>query len=138
MARNNSDAALPATLRRSSGKAQRTYAETLESAEQQYGADEARAHQVAYSSLKHSFEKVGAHWEAKAKRGPSDPQAAQGGLGARHQPVHTAQGVDANASKAHLEDVAKRLEIKGRSRMTKAALIEAIKVANRRQSAAAR
>lgn len=138
MARNTTDVPVPATLRRSSAKAQRTYAETLESAEQQYGADEARAHQVAYSSLKHSFEKVGDHWEPKAKRGPSDAQAARGGSSARHRPTPTAEGVDAFASKAHLQDVAKRLEIKGRSRMTKAALIEAIKSANRRQTAAAR
>ena len=137
MPRKASDVPLPATLQRSSPKAQRTYAETLESAEEQYDGDEARAHRVAFSSLKHSYEKVGDHWEAKEQRGPSDAQAAQSGAAARDRPLPTAEGVDANASKAHLLEVAKRLEIRGRSRMTKEVLVEAIMKANRRESARA-
>jgi len=69
---------LPGTLKRSPKKAQRTYAETLDSAEEQYDS-EARAHQTAWAAVKHSFEKVGDHWEAKDEKGPSDPQAAQAG-----------------------------------------------------------
>jgi hypothetical protein len=40
-----------------------------------------------------------------------------------------------NASKAHLLDVAQRLDVTGRSRMTKAELVEAIDKANRRARA---
>jgi len=42
--------------------------------------------------------------------------------------------VDANASKKHLMDVAKRLDISGRSTMNKDELVSAIKKANRRAS----
>jgi cation transport regulator ChaB len=62
---------LPGTIRRSPRKAQETYAKTLESAHEQYGGDEERAHRAAYASLKHSFEKVGDHWEPKDQKGPS-------------------------------------------------------------------
>jgi cation transport regulator ChaB len=135
MPKKPAEAALPATLRRSPAKAQRTYAETLQSAEKQYDGDEERAHRTAYGAVKHSFEKVGDHWEAKAAKGPSDAQAEQGGAAARDHPKPTAEGVDANASKTHLAEVAKRLDVSGRSRMTKAELVEAIKKANRRASA---
>jgi cation transport regulator ChaB len=121
---------LPSTIKRSPQKAQDTYAETLDSAIEQYGDGE-RAHRTALSSLKHSFEKVGDHWEAKEQRGPSDAQAA-GGVDTDRP---TAGGVDANASKQHLLDVAKRLDVTGRSRMTKAELVEAI---GRKNDAASR
>src|ERR687897_993378 len=76
---------LPGTLKKSPAKAQRTYAETLDSAEEQYDS-EARAHQTAWSAVKHSFEKVGDHWEAKDQKGPSDSQSAQRGAAARNRP----------------------------------------------------
>jgi cation transport regulator ChaB len=120
---------LPSTIKRSPQKAQDTYAETLDSATAQYGDGE-RAHRTALSALKHSFEKVGDHWEPKEQRGPSDAQA-EGGVDTDRP---TAGGVDAHASKAHLLDVAKRLEISGRSRMTKDELVEAIQKANARAS----
>jgi cation transport regulator ChaB len=138
MAKEPNEGELPSTLQRSSKKAQRTYEETLASAESEYGGDEARAHRVAYSSLKHSFEKVGDHWEPKETKGPSDEQSEQTGAAARDRPKPTAEGVDANASKVHLLDVAKRLEVTGRSRMTKGELVDAIKLANRRETARAR
>ena len=126
---------LPSTLARSSAKAQATYIHTLESAEKTHGDGEA-AHRIAFDSLKHSFEKVGDHWEAKRKKGPSDAQAARRGRAAREgRPAPTAGGVDAFASKAHLMDVARRLDIPGRSKMTKAELVEAIDKANRSASA---
>jgi cation transport regulator ChaB len=125
---------LPSTLRRSPKKAQDTYAKTLDSAVEQYGPGE-RARRTAMSALKHSFEKVGDHWEPKARKGPSDAQAARSN---RARPGPTASGVDANASKEHLMDVAKRLEISGRSRMTKAQLVEAIEKANARADRKAR
>jgi len=127
---------LPATLKRSPAKAQATYMHTLESAEQDHGDGEA-AHRIAFASLKHSFEKVGDHWEPKDGRGPSDDQDAQTGVEARTRPLPTAGGVDARASKAHLLEVATRLDVRGRWAMTKADLVTAIDKANRRASARA-
>src|SRR3954464_2036636 len=82
---------LPGTLKRSPKKAQRTYEKTLESAEKEYGDGE-RAHRTALAALKHSFEKVGDHWEAKAKKGPSDERAAKKGKAARKGEGKTAGG----------------------------------------------
>jgi len=124
---------LPSTLQRSDAKAQRTFAKTHDSAVEQYGEGE-RAHRVAFSALKHSYEKVGDHWERKEAKGPSDAQA-EGGVDTDRP---TAGGVDANASRKHLQDVARRLDVKGRSSMTKDELVEAIGKANDRATAAAR
>ncbi|MEV4712548.1 ChaB family protein [Micromonospora sp. NPDC049374] len=116
---------MPSTLKRSPKKAQDTYAEAHDSAVDSYGEGE-RAHRTAFAAVKHSFEKVGDHWEPKAKRGPSDKKAA----GGRGSSGRTAGGVDANASKEHLMDLAKKLDIRGRSRMNKADLVKAIRKAN--------
>jgi len=124
---------LPKPIRRSGKKAQRTFAKAHDAALEQYG-DEERAYRVAYAALKHTHEKVGKRWEKKAKRGPSDPQA-EGGKNTNRK---TAGGVDANASKAHLYDIAKRLKVPGRSTMSKAQLVEAIQKANRKADASAR
>ena len=123
---------MPSTVRRSSAKAQRTWGKTHDAAVEQYGEGE-RAHRTAFGSLKLSFEKVGDHWEAKSEKGPSDAQAARKGSAARRG-GKTAGGVDANATKAHLMDLAKRLDVRGRSRMTKAQLVEAIQRANDRET----
>ena len=124
---------LPSTLQRSDAKAQRTFAKAHDAAAEQYG-DEERAHRVAFSALKHTHEKVGDRWEPKERRpGPSDEQA-EGGVGTDRP---TAGGVDANASKKHLYELATRLGVKGRSRMTKAELVEALQKANNRESARA-
>jgi cation transport regulator ChaB len=125
---------MPSTLRRSPRKAQETWAETHDSAVETYGEGE-RAHRTAFSSLKHSFEKVGDHWEPKEKKGPSDAQAARG---RNARPTKTAGGVDANATKQHLMDVARRLDIKGRSSMSKQELVDAIQKANDRSTRKAR
>ena len=127
---------LPSTLRRSPSKAQRTFAKVHDSAAEQYGEGR-RANQTAYGALKHSFEKVGDHWEAKERSGPSDEQSEKSGAGKTRQ-YPSAEGVDANASKHHLQEIARRLDIHGRSSMSKDELIDAIKHANRRESAAAR
>ena len=58
---------LPSTLRKSKPKAQRTFAKAHDAAAEEYGEGE-RAHRVAYSALKHKFEKVGDHWEKKDKK----------------------------------------------------------------------
>jgi cation transport regulator ChaB len=127
---------LPSTVARSPKKAQRTFAKAHDSAAESYGEGE-RAHRTAYSALKHSFEKVGDHWEPKGKKGPSDAQAAKGGAAGKRQ-YETKGGVDAQAPKSHLLDVAKRLDISGRTRMNKAELVEAINKANRRETARSR
>ena len=123
---------LPSTIRRSGRKAQHTFAKTYDSAAQQYG-DEERAARTAFAALKHTHEKVGDHWEQKEEYGPSDEQA-EGGVDTDRE---TAGGVDANASKAHLYDLAKRLDVPGRSRMTKDELVDALQKANDRASARA-
>src|SRR2546430_17711416 len=88
---------LPDTLRRSPKKAQETWIRTHDSAVEQYGEGE-RAHRTAFSALKHSFEKVGDHWEPKARKGPSDAQAAR----TRDQrPTRTAGGAGADAPRPH-------------------------------------
>ena len=127
---------MPSTLRRSPEKAQETWAKTHDSAVRTYGEGE-RAHRTAFSALKHSFEKVGDHWEPKDEKGPSDEQAARSGSAARRG-GRTAGGVDATASKKHLLEVAKKLDVSGRSRMTKDELVEAIGKANDRESARSR
>jgi cation transport regulator ChaB len=124
---------LPSTLRRSPRKAQETWAKTHDSAVGTYGEGE-RAHRTAFAALKHAFEKVGDHWEPKKTKGPSDAQAA-GGIRTRRP---TAEGVDANASKGHLMELARRLRVPGRSRMDKKQLVEGVKKANRRKTAKAR
>ncbi|GAC1331800.1 MAG: ChaB family protein [Mycobacteriales bacterium] len=129
---DRASADVPSTVKRSPAKAERTWRKTHDSAVESYGEGE-RAHRTAFAALKHSFEKVGDHWEPKDEPGPSDEQAAQ-----RGRPKPTAGGVDANASKAHLLELAKRLNVTGRSRMTKAELVEGIDRANRRETAASR
>lgn len=125
---------LPSTLRHSDDKAQRTFAKAHDAAADQYDGDAERAHRVAFAALEHSYEKVGDHWEEKEERGPSDAQA-EGGVDRNRE---TAGGVDANASKEHLLGLARRLEVKGRSTMTKAELVEALQKANDRESARSR
>ena len=120
---------LPSTLRKSDDKAKRTFAKAHDSAAKEYGEGE-RAHRVAYSALKHTHEKVGDHWEPKDHNGPSDSRAERGRSGGGT----SKGGVDANASKAHLYDVAKRLEVPGRSTMTKKQLVDAIQKANDRET----
>ncbi len=117
---------LPGTIQRSPAKAQRTYAKAHDSAVREYGEGE-RAHRTALAALKHSFEKVGDHWEPKDHKGPSDPQAAAGGAEARDRPRKTYGGVDVEGStKRELYERARELDVPGRSDMTKEQLAEAI------------
>jgi cation transport regulator ChaB len=127
---------LPSTLQRSPKKAQETWSKAHDSAVQEYGEGQ-RAHRTAFAALKHSFEKVGDRWQPKGRKGPSDAQASRSVPSSRKS-RSTAGGVDANASKAHLVDVAKELDISGRSRMTKDELIDAIRKANNRKTSRAR
>ncbi|GAB3220496.1 hypothetical protein GCM10027535_17710 [Mycolicibacterium hippocampi] len=75
--------------------------------------------------------KGGDHWEAKDQRGRSDDRAESGGPNAKGD---TAEGVDANSTKKHLMEVARRLDISGRSKMDKDDLVSAIEKANRRET----
>jgi cation transport regulator ChaB len=125
---------IPSTLARSDEKAQRTFAKAHDSAADSYDGDERRANQVAWAAVKHTHEKVGDHWEPKDDNGPSDPQA-EGGAGTDRE---TKGGVDAHATKEHLMDLARRLDVPGRSTMTKDELVDALQKANDRETAAAR
>lgn len=93
-------------MQRSPAKAQQTYKETLESAEDTYDGDE--------------------------------PSARASGAPKRDRPPPTKGGVDTNSSKAHLLDLARRLEVRGRSKMTKDQLVDAIDGANGRATSRAR
>lgn len=117
---------MPDTLKRSSSRARHLYATVLESAEQQYGAGE-RAARTAMAALKHSFEKVGDHWVAKRRPGPSDPRSQQSSQAKRQGRGKTYGGVDAiGNSKVTLYKRAQALKIAGRSTMNKAELAQAI------------
>ena len=129
---------LPGTLQRSPRKVQRAYAETLDSAEDQYDGNEERAHRTAWSSVKHIAEKKGDHWELKDEMGPSDAQDEQSGRAARDHPRETAGGINANKTKDELLDDARAAGIEGRSKMSKDELVDALKKHSERETARAR
>jgi cation transport regulator ChaB len=128
---------LPSTIARSPKKVQRTYAETLDSAHEQYDSEE-RAHRTTYSAVKHVAEKRGDHWELKDSKGPSDPQATRSGAAARRSGGKTYGGVDAFKPKEELYEDAKRAGIEGRSKMSKHELADALRKHNDRETARAR
>lgn len=130
---NPRKSALPSTVARSGKKARLIFAKAHDSAAAQYG-DGRRAMQTAYAALKFTHEKVGDHWEKKDRPGLSDEQVK----GGKRAKVPTAGGVDANATKAHLYVVAQRLDVRGRSTMSKSELVSAIQKANRKATAEAR
>jgi cation transport regulator ChaB len=117
---------LPSTLRRSPAKVQRTYAKTLDSAEETYDSDE-RAARTAWSAVKQVAEKKGDRWELKDEPSPSDE-----GFG------DAAGGVDRKKTKAELLEDAREAGIPGRSKMDKDELVEALDAHNRRETARAR
>ncbi|MFW6034007.1 MAG: ChaB family protein [bacterium] len=123
---------MPSTIQRSSKKAQRTWSKAHDSAVEEYGEGE-RAHRTAYAALKHEFQKVGDHWEPKEQKGPSDKQAERSTPQSRRS-RETAGGVDANASKTDLYDTARKLNVKGRSQMSKKELVDAIQKENARRT----
>ena len=124
---------IPSTLRRSDEKAQDTFAQAYDSAQEEY-QEESRAARTAWAAVKHTHEKVGGHWEPKEENGPSDASAEKGGLNEED----TAGGVDANASTEHLYEIAQELDVQGRSGMTKDELVAAIEKANARKTRDAR
>ena len=117
---------LPRTLKKSPAKAQRTWIKTHDSAVEQYGEGE-RAHRTAFAALKHGFEKVGDHWEPKKRKGPSDPRSTKTTREKRMGKGETFGGLDYYGhTKQELYDRATKLEIPGRSRMSKKELARAI------------
>ena len=117
---------LPATLKRSGRKAQRTYAKTHDAAVEQYGEGE-RAHRTALASLKHTHEKRGGRWVPKEKPGPSDPRSKKTTAQKRRGEGETFGGVDVEQNTKHeLYERARRLGVEGRSRMSKRELARAI------------
>jgi cation transport regulator ChaB len=116
---------LPGTLKRSPRTALETFAEAHDSAAETYGGDEERANRVAYSAVKHSFEKTGDHWEPKQEKGPSDPRAKS--PRAREGEGKSFGGVDYGGhSKQELYERAAALNVRGRSKMSEAELAKAI------------
>ncbi|HZD87874.1 MAG TPA: ChaB family protein [Gaiellaceae bacterium] len=117
---------LPETLQRSGAKAQRTYAKTHDSAAEQYGEGE-RAHRTAYAALKETHERVGDHWEPKDGKGPSDPRSKKTTAEKRRGEGETFGGVDVEGNtKRELYERARRLDVEGRSKMSKRELARAI------------
>jgi len=128
---------LPSTLKRSPAKVQRTFAKTLESAEETYDSEE-RAQRTAWASVKHVAEKKGDHWELKDEQGPSDSRSERSGDAARRGEGETAGGVNVNKSKSELYEDAKEAGIEGRSNMDKEELGEALQKHADRETARAR
>jgi hypothetical protein len=120
------DESLPGTLKRSPKKAQETWLKTHDSAVEQYGEGE-QAHRTAFKSLKHGWEKVDDHWERKDDAGPSDPRSTHRGKAARDGRGEALGGVDYfGHTKAELYERARKLDIPGRSTMTKLELAREI------------
>jgi cation transport regulator ChaB len=117
---------LPSTLKRSPSKAQRTWIKTHDSAVEQYGEGE-RAHRTAFAALKHSFEKEGDRWVPKAEKGPSDPRSTKSTREKREGIGETFGGLDYYGhTKEELYARARKLRIRGASRMSKKELARAI------------
>jgi cation transport regulator ChaB len=114
---------IPSTLEKSADKIQRTYQETLESAEEQYDGDESRAHRTAWASVKNVAEKRGDHWELKDDTGPSDPRSKKSTEEKREGKGETFGGVDVEGNtRDELMERAKKAGITGYSEMNKAEL----------------
>ena len=117
---------MPSTVRRSSDKAQRTWAKAHDSAVETYGEGEA-AHRTAFAALKHTHEKKGDRWVVKEEKGPSDPRSTRSTEETRKGEGETFGGVDVYGNtKQELYDRARKLGVPGRSRMSKEELARAI------------
>ncbi len=107
---------IPSTIERSADKVQRTYEKTLDSAHDQYD-DEERAHRTAWASVKNVAEKKGDHWELKEGEGPSGSGGSSSGSGGSSSGGQTKQ---------ELYEKAQKLDIEGRSDMSKEELEKAV------------
>jgi cation transport regulator ChaB len=132
--RGRDDTEIPSTIERSDKHAQEIWKKTHDSAVETYGEGR-RAHQVAFASLKHSYQKTGDHWERKSRKGPSDEQAARGPTtrtkSTSSHPAPTAGGrvETSGKSREDLYEEAKRLQAPGRSSMNKQELAMAVREA---------
>lgn len=117
---------LPRTLKRSPSKAQRTWIKTHDAAVDQYGEGE-RAHRTAFAAVKHGFEKRADRWVPKKQKGPSDPRSTKSTREKRQGVGETFGGLDYYGhTREELYARAKKLGIKGGSKMTKKELARAI------------
>ena len=120
------DEETPDTIKRSPKKVQRTYEKTLDSAHEQYDSEE-QAHRTAWSSVKHIAEKKGDHWELKDEKGPSDSRSKKPTSKKIQGKGKTFSGVDVEKNtKSDLEKRAKKVGIRGYSKMKKEDLARAI------------
>jgi len=127
------DDEMPATIRRSPEKAQRTWKETHDHAVEEYGEGE-QAHRVAYAALKHTFEKRGDRWVPKKAKGPSDPRSTEPTAKAITGEGKTYGGLDYYGhTKAELLVIAREVGARVTTHMTKEQVADAIA---RRQRAA--
>ena len=126
---------VPSTIERSDRHAQEIWRKAHDSAVDTYGDDGEQAHRVAFAALKHEYRKDGDHWTKKARRGPSDAQAARGPTTRKkstdRDTVETKGGKVAGMEKSRdqLYAEAKKLDVKGRSSMKKEELAEAVQAA---------
>ena len=118
---------LPSTLQRSDQKAQDTFAKTYDSAMETYD-DEGRAARTAYASLKHSYEKVGDHWEAQGQKRAVGQTG--GREGRRSHPRPRPEAWTPTPRRNISTKLARKLDVKGRSRMDKNQLVQAVQKAN--------
>ena len=126
-ARPESDIDVPSTLERSDEHARDIYTDTLASAEKTYDGDEAAAHRVAWSAVKHEYEKTGDHWEKKPHAGPSDSRSEQSHAGKLAGEGSTHGGVDVRGhTRDELVERAEKLGVKTTSHMTKDELADTI------------
>jgi hypothetical protein len=83
----------------------------------------ARKDMPANAAATRSLEKVGDHWEPRVRRRSSDAPRP----GPQDADTMTVAGVNAGTTRHDLLEVAKRLEVRGRSRMSKQDLLKAIR-----------
>jgi cation transport regulator ChaB len=112
---------LPGAIRRSPRKVRKAYVKALDSAHDQSDGDKKRAHREALASLEDGFQKVGDHWE-KTPDGASPPRTTKR---ARTTKGRKATGVDGQ-TKDELYQRAVKLGVKGRSKMNKRQLAQAV------------
>lgn len=114
---------VPDAIRHPLNKAQEIWTRAQHTAVAAYGEGQ-RAYRIARTALKEALATVGEQREREQDRGASALHRAPRSQG--QQATRPAARVGTDTTKAHLMEVAKQLEVPGRSRMSKGELIEAI------------